>query len=95
MLRLTMAEPSETFLIAEYDALRREIEIEIRDSGPGLSDEQRKHIFEAFYTTKPGGTGLGLAVSRQLVTEMGGDLYYVGSPKGASFVVAVPAASDA
>jgi two-component system sensor histidine kinase HydH len=72
------------------------VEIEVQDSGPGLGEEQRRHIFEAFYTTKPNGTGLGLAVSRQLVTEMGGDLYHANSSEGARFVVVVPAAgSDA
>jgi CheY-like chemotaxis protein len=51
------------------------IGIEVRDSGPGLSDEQREHLFEGFYTTKDGGTGLGLAVSRELAVGMGCTLH--------------------
>jgi signal transduction histidine kinase len=71
------------------------VEIEVQDSGPGLSEEQRRHIFEPFYTTKPNGTGLGLAISRQLVTEMGGDLFYADSSKGACFIVALPVGPNA
>ena len=41
--------------------------INVRDSGPGLTDDQREHLFEAFYTTKPKGTGIGLAVTRTLL----------------------------
>ena len=67
------------------------VRIEVRDSGPGLSDEQQQHIFEAFYTTKANGTGLGLAVSRRLVREMGGDLIHERSGRGATFVIELPA----
>ncbi|PAV25168.1 histidine kinase [Tamilnaduibacter salinus] len=40
--------------------------IDVRDDGPGLSDEQREHLFEPFYTTDQGGTGLGLYLAREL-----------------------------
>jgi signal transduction histidine kinase len=71
------------------------ITIEVHDSGPGLSEEQQKHLFEAFYTTKPDGTGLGLAVSREFVEEMGGKLTYKNSPPGATFVVELPVVVNA
>jgi signal transduction histidine kinase len=64
--------------------------IVIRDNGPGLSIEQREHLFEAFYTTKPEGTGLGLAVSRELVEAMGGCLIYRDGQPGATFVIQLP-----
>jgi signal transduction histidine kinase len=67
----------------------------VHDSGPGLSQEQQRHLFEAFYTTKPDGTGLGLAVSRELVEEMGGKLTYKNNSAGATFVVELPAVVDA
>jgi two-component system sensor histidine kinase HydH len=67
------------------------VAIEVHDSGPGLSEEQQKHLFEAFYTTKPDGTGLGLAVSRELVEEMGGKLTYKNNSPGATFIVELPA----
>ena len=47
-------------------------EIEIRDDGPGLSAEAREHVFDPYYTTKPGGTGLGLSLTRGIVEEHGG-----------------------
>ena len=70
------------------------IRIEVRDSGPGLSDEQREHLFEAFYTTKEGGTGLGLAVSRELAAGMGGALHYRNNGPGATFEIELPAAAQ-
>jgi signal transduction histidine kinase len=65
------------------------VEIEVQDSGSGLTLEQQQHIFEAFYTTKPNGTGLGLAVSRQLVLEMGGDLRYQSEAGRKAFVISL------
>jgi signal transduction histidine kinase len=75
-------------------ALRRDngrAVIDIEDSGPGLSPEQRERIFEAFYTTKPGGTGLGLAVTRALVEQMGGMIESGNGARGARFRVILAA----
>ncbi|HLH40380.1 MAG TPA: ATP-binding protein [Bryobacteraceae bacterium] len=73
---------------------RREdrVRICVQDSGPGLTEEQAEHLFEAFYTTKPEGTGLGLAVSRELVVNMGGALRLVNDGPGATFEIELPAA---
>jgi signal transduction histidine kinase len=67
--------------------------IQVHDSGPGLTKEQAEHLFEAFYTTKPEGTGLGLAVSRELAANMGGSLRYAGHGPGATFEVELPGAA--
>jgi signal transduction histidine kinase len=64
--------------------------IQVHDSGPGLTEEQKEHLFEAFYTTKADGTGLGLAVSRELATGMGGDLRYRNDRPGATFEIELP-----
>ncbi|MCX7192998.1 MAG: PAS domain S-box protein [Proteobacteria bacterium] len=58
--------------------LSGKITLSVCDNGPGISDEIRKKIFDPFFTTKPigKGTGLGLAVSRQLIEEVGGSLMY-------------------
>ena len=48
------------------------LQIAIEDNGPGISDEILPHLFEPFVTTKPSGTGLGLALSAQIVSEHGG-----------------------
>lgn len=71
------------------------VEIEVQDSGPGLTVDQQQHIFEAFYTTKLNGTGLGLAVSRQLVLEMGGDLRYQPRAGRKAFVISLLAVQRA
>lgn len=48
------------------------LSIKVRDTGPGLAQEQLNRIFEPFYTTKAAGTGLGLYVVKQLVEKNGG-----------------------
>ena len=66
------------------------VRIQVHDSGPGLTDEQMEHLFEAFYTTKADGTGLGLAVSRELAAGMGGVLRYRNDRPGATFEIELP-----
>ena len=48
------------------------VTIEISDSGPGIPDEIADKIFIPFFTTKPGGSGIGLSLSRQLLRRNGG-----------------------
>ncbi|MGQ9504024.1 MAG: sensor histidine kinase [Thermogutta sp.] len=63
----------------------------VSDSGPGLDEEQRQRIFEPFYTTKPNGTGLGLAVVERLVELHGGTVEASNNQGGgARFVVILP-----
>jgi len=69
------------------------VEIVVEDSGPGLNAEQQERIFEAFYTTKPGGTGLGLAVTKTLLEKMGAAVECTNGSTGARFCVILPAAS--
>jgi C4-dicarboxylate-specific signal transduction histidine kinase len=52
-----------------------EIRVSVRDTGPGLGVEQREHVFDAFYTTKMHGMGMGLAISRSIVETHGGRLW--------------------
>ncbi|MDD2759802.1 MAG: PAS domain-containing protein [Methylomonas sp.] len=65
------------------------IEIAVRDNGPGVAAAMVAQIFDPFFTTKaPGeGTGLGLAVSRQMAEEVGGSLEYHGSLGGGCFIL--------
>lgn len=73
------------------------ISIAVRDHGPGLSDDVRKHLFEAFYTTKQAdeGLGLGLAISLTIAESYGGTLSAHNAPEGgAVFVLTLPAAGD-
>ena len=52
-----------------------EVEVAVHDSGVGFSDEELEQMFEPFYTTKEGGLGLGLSVSRSIVESHGGRLW--------------------
>ncbi|MFZ9888233.1 MAG: ATP-binding protein [Myxococcota bacterium] len=67
--------------------------IVVEDSGPGVPEELRKRLFEPFFTTKQNGTGLGLALTREIVSEHGGTLEVERSSLGgASFRVELTAA---
>lgn len=48
--------------------------IEVRDSGTGISEEAREHLFEPYFTTRGEGTGLGLAIASRVIEEMGGTI---------------------
>jgi len=48
--------------------------LEVQDSGPGLDPEHATQIFEAFFTTKPGGMGMGLSICRSIIEAHGGQL---------------------
>jgi len=68
--------------------------LSVEDSGPGISDQQRDHLFEPHYTTKPAGTGMGLFTAFGVVREHGGQLIYEGGANpGAVFTVLVPLAT--
>jgi len=56
--------------------------IMISDNGPGIDREQMKNMFKPFYTTKPGGTGLGLATAHKVAVDHGGDLQVDSKPGG-------------
>jgi signal transduction histidine kinase len=65
--------------------------VSYRDNGPGLTNEQVKRVFEAFYTTKSRGTGLGMAIAHRILQAHQGTIA-VGSHNhgGAEFVITVP-----
>lgn len=67
------------------------LELEIADSGPGLSEEVRQRAFEPFYTTKSGGTGLGLAIVQRIAEVHGGEVTVANCPEGgAAFTLRLP-----
>jgi nitrogen fixation/metabolism regulation signal transduction histidine kinase len=67
------------------------VALEVRDSGPGLSEEQRARLFTPYYTTKPGGTGLGLVIAQGIVADHGGRLEVQSEPGGgAAFTLLLP-----
>jgi len=68
--------------------------ITVRDSGPGVEPHSLEHLFDAFYTTKPQGLGMGLAISRSIIEAHGGRLWAVANTCGAVFQFALPIPDD-
>ena len=67
------------------------VEVEVSDTGHGLTDEIRERLFLPFYSTKQRGTGLGLSIAAKIVQEHGGTLRAeTNSPKGARFLLRLP-----
>ncbi|MBI3838049.1 MAG: PAS domain S-box protein [Planctomycetia bacterium] len=67
------------------------IEISVEDLGEGIPRENRQRVFEAFFTSKPDGVGIGLAISRSIIEDHGGRLWLVPNPKhGVTFRFTLP-----
>ncbi len=70
--------------------------ISVSDTGVGLPKEKTEQIFNAFFTTKPQGSGMGLSISRSIVESHGGHLWATAnSGRGATFYFTVPTATEA
>lgn len=68
--------------------------VEVKDTGKGFSEEQAGRLFQPFYTTRKGGHGLGLSISRAIVLDHKGSIGATGSPgAGAIFTMRLPAAA--
>jgi signal transduction histidine kinase len=77
-------------VVTSYDGPRG-FELEVADSGPGLSREQIAKVFDPFYTTKSHGTGLGLSIVHRIVEAHGGRVTAVNCPDGgAAFTIQLP-----
>jgi len=70
--------------------------VSVSDTGVGLPQQQADQIFNAFFTTKSHGTGMGLRISRSIVESHGGRLWAAeNSPRGASFYITLPTKAEA
>jgi signal transduction histidine kinase len=67
------------------------VQVEVRDTGIGIPQENLEHIFDPFFTNKEGGSGLGLSISNQIIEEHGGRIFVKSKIKeGTSFFVNLP-----
>jgi PAS domain S-box-containing protein len=70
--------------------------VAVRDSGPGLAPESTERLFESFYTTKPGGLGMGLSICRSIIEAHQGRVWAgANTPQGAVFQFTLPTFSSA
>jgi C4-dicarboxylate-specific signal transduction histidine kinase len=82
--------------IKSQRAKNEQLMVSVSDTGIGLPAQQVDQIFNAFFTTKPHGTGMGLRISRSIVEAHGGRLWAANnSPRGASFYFALPTSVEA
>jgi signal transduction histidine kinase len=82
--------------VKSQSAEKEEVLVSVSDTGVGLPPKQADQIFNAFFTTKPHGTGMGLRISRSIVESHGGRLWAAeNSPRGASFYFALPTKIEA
>jgi PAS domain S-box-containing protein len=86
-----VGEGSRTLLISSSKAESGEVLVAVSDSGPGLPPTNLERIFEAFYTTKASGLGMGLSICRSIVEAHGGRLWGTPrEPRGAVFRMMLP-----
>ena len=64
--------------------------IDIEDNGNGIPDELAEKIFLPNFTTKSGGAGLGLAIVREIIRSMGGEVNFASGKNGTVFTVTIP-----
>jgi signal transduction histidine kinase len=71
----SVSEHERNLLIRTEGGERDEVRVTLQDSGIGIDPRTQEEIFDAFYTTKPGGLGMGLAISRSIIENHGGRLW--------------------
>ena len=73
-------------------AIEGGLQLSVTDNGPGVPPDLRDSLFQPFVTSKREGIGLGLAIARDIMRELGGDLVHETTATGARFVMTMPAA---
>jgi PAS domain S-box-containing protein len=83
-------------IINSQPARNEQVMVSVSDTGVGLPPQQAEQIFNAFFTTKPHGTGMGLRISRSIIESHGGRLWAANnSPRGANFCFTLPTKAEA
>jgi signal transduction histidine kinase len=83
------AKPRDLLISTEQD--RTVVLVVVRDSGPGIDPSHLERVFDAFYTTKSGGMGMGLSICRSIIEAHGGRLWAeANEPRGTIFQFTLP-----
>jgi signal transduction histidine kinase len=81
-------------LLISTGAAADDVLVAVRDTGPGLPPSSAEHLFDAFYTTKADGMGMGLSICRSIIEAHGGRLWASANlPRGAVFQFTAPASA--
>lgn len=90
LLNAVEASPPGGRIDVRVESRGEEARVVVHDEGEGVAPEARDHLFDAFFTTRANGTGLGLAVSREIARLHGGELRFEPGTSGASFALSLP-----
>ncbi|MBI4591782.1 MAG: HAMP domain-containing protein [Candidatus Rokubacteria bacterium] len=94
-LRAGLGDGVDPFLAPRRWAFTRQLKVEVEDTGPGISSSKTGEIFNPFFTTKPGGTGLGLAMTHKIIEAHGGTITFRSVPgTGTTFTVLLPLTAE-
>jgi signal transduction histidine kinase len=99
MEAMTIIEPSGRIITISGRSVtweeKTEVLVSVQDAGTGFKPEEQDRLFEAFYSTKADGMGMGLAISRSIVEAHGGRLWAEANQgAGATFLLSLPIASQ-
>ena len=79
-------------LMIRTDKRQKDVAIEISDTGSGIEADKLEHIFDAYYSSRPQGSGLGLPTAKKIIEAHNGSMTVNSEPgKGTSFVMRLPA----
>jgi signal transduction histidine kinase len=84
------AAPRELLISTKQDGTG--VLVAVRDSGPGIDPSHLERVFDAFYTTKSSGMGMGLSICQSIIDAHGGRLWAEAEPRGTIFQFTLPAA---
>jgi two-component system sensor kinase FixL len=88
---MSAAEQQEGRITIHVKKIGKVVAIEVQDNGPGVSQLDRRHLFDSFFTTKPKGVGLGLSICKNIAAAHGGNLRYESPVEGGSrFTLTLP-----
>jgi signal transduction histidine kinase len=90
LLNASQAMNGQGTIRVEAERHGNETQVRVADNGPGVTAEVRHRVFEALFTTKAKGSGLGLALCRRITEAHGGTIDLERSERGASFLVSIP-----
>jgi signal transduction histidine kinase len=90
LLNAIDASPEGGVVQVQVTADARGVRIQVHDQGPAIPEGIRDHLFDPYFTTKESGTGLGLAVSREIVCHHGGSIDFDSGASGTTFVLKLP-----